>query len=427
MHSPTTLSPRPEGNPAPRGTPLGAIFAFTFLTSIGTGVVTSGIYFLTKSTYQFSQVKNYALGVALGVMYIAGAALAGPVTGALRRKFPDLSTRAMLTRITAIMGLVCALPISIPGAWVVWVTVLIYNPLSGALWPIVESYVSGGRPGSAMRQAISRWNVVWSSALVFAYWGLAPLIENHGAAAILLLGLIHLASLGILISFKREAGTHASGEHEPHPDSYPRLLTVFRLLLPTSFMVVSALSPYLPGAMARLGVPTAWAPVLATAWLLPRALAFLGLDFWQRWHGRWSMPVVGGLLLVAGFAMSVLAPLGLESPSSPTLHAGRLAILLTGLALFGIGVAIIYAGAVYYAMEVGQAEVDAGGKHESLIGVGYTAGPFLGLLASLAAQQGFISPSSLEWGVLVPVAAITILIGSIAFYRAWHGQAVDAR
>lgn len=418
MHAPTTLPARPL---AP-GTPLSATYIFTFLTSIGTGIVTSGIYFLTKGSYGFSQIQNYALGVVMGVMYIAGAALAGPATGALRRRFPGLSTRAILGAVTAGMGLICILPISITAAWAVWLTVIIYNPLSGALWPIVESYVSGGRPGPSLRTALSRWNVVWSSALVAAYWGLSPMIKSHGALAILLLGLIHIASLLLLVRFGREPGIHSTEGHEPHPDSYPRLLTVFRLLLPTSFMVVSALSPYLPAAMARLGVPAAWAPALATAWLLPRVLAFAGLDRWQRWHGSWAMPVVGGLLLLGGFAMSVLAPLGLSMEPDPSLHIARLAILLGGLALFGMGVATIYAGAVYYAMEVGQAEVDAGGTHESLIGVGYTAGPFIGLLATLAAQRGLIADSHLEWGVLAPVAGLAFLIGAIAFGRAWRGK-----
>lgn len=134
------------------------------------------------------------------------------------------------------------------------------------------------------------------------------------------------------------------------------------------------------------------------------------------------MPVVGGLLLLGGFAMSVLAPLGLSMEPDPSLHIARLAILLGGLALFGMGVATIYAGAVYYAMEVGQAEVDAGGTHESLIGVGYTAGPFIGLLATLAAQRGLIADSHLEWGVLAPVAGLAFLIGAIAFGRAWRGK-----
>jgi hypothetical protein len=420
-HAQNPAPPPVESRPA--GTPLWSVYFFTFLSSIGTGVVTSGIYFLTRGSYHFSQVQNYALGVVMGLMYIAGAALAGPLTGWLRRCFPALTTRAILSGITGLMGAVCALPILIPGSWVVWLTVVVYNPLSGALWPIVESYVSGGRPGPTLRAALSRWNVVWSSSLVFAYWGLSPLIERHGALAILLLGLIHLSSLGLLPHFGREPGAHGDGHHEPHPDSYPRLLTVFRLLLPTAFMVVSALSPYLPAAMARLGVPGAWAPALATAWLLPRAIAFLGLDRWQRWHGSWAMPVVGGLFLLGGFAMSVLAPLGLPAQAPDGPHPARLAVLLGGLGLFGIGVATIYAGAVYYAMEVGRAEVDAGGTHEALIGVGYTVGPFVGLLATLAAQKGLIAPGNLEWGVLAPVAALALLVGTIALTRAWHGKA----
>ena len=44
-------------------------------------------------------------------------------------------------------------------------------------------------------------------------------------------------------------------------------------------------------------------------------------------------------------------------------------------------IATIYTGAIYYAMAVGHSEVDAGGTHEALIGVGYTVGPACGLVA----------------------------------------------
>jgi hypothetical protein len=420
---------------SPAATPLLPAFAFTFLSSIGTGIVTSGIYFLTKGTYGFSPVRNYALGVVMGLMYILGAALAGPVISALRDRFPGITTRTILGAITGLMGLACAIPQaaaaagvggpgSLAGGWDIWLTVILYNPLSGALWPVVESYISGGRTGTSLRSAVSRWNIVWSTALVLAFWGLAPLIETRGALAVLLLGLIHLASLGLLAGFRPEPGAHEAGAHEPHPESYPRLLTVFRLLLPTAFMVVSALSPYLTTSMARLGVPLPWQPVLATAWLVARVGGFVALERWQRWHGSWAMPVIGGVLLIGGFAMCVLASLGLEADPSPPLHLPRLAIQLSGLALFGIGVSVIYAGAVYYALEVGQAEVDAGGKHESLIGIGYTAGPFLGLLASLGAQHGIIDPASLEWAVLAPVAGAAAFIGLLAFWRVWLGRAL---
>lgn len=51
----------------------------------------------------------------------------------------------------------------------------------------------------------------------------------------------------------------------------------------------------------------------------------------------------------------------------------------------------IYTAAIYYAMEVGQGEIDSGAIHETLIGVGYALGPALGIFASLAVRLGVVS------------------------------------
>jgi MFS family permease len=55
-------------------------------------------------------------------------------------------------------------------------------------------------------------------------------------------------------------------------------------------------------------------------------------------------------------------------------------MLISGLAVMGFGIAMTYCGALYYALAVQSAEIDAGGKHEALIGLGYTLGPACGLL-----------------------------------------------
>jgi hypothetical protein len=63
-------------------------------------------------------------------------------------------------------------------------------------------------------------------------------------------------------------------------------------------------------------------------------------------------------------------------------------VLIAALLVFGAGHATAYVGALYYAMELGDAEVAAGGTHEALIGVGYGIGPVLGLGAIALAGTG---------------------------------------
>ena len=69
-----------------------------------------------------------------------------------------------------------------------------------------------------------------------------------------------------------------------------------------------------------------------------------------------------------------------------------------GYALIGV-VALDEAGytaALYYVMEVGGGEVDAGGSHEALIGIGYTVGPLCGVFSCALVRAGWIAPEQRE-------------------------------
>ena len=416
----------PSAPAAPvRPAPLWAVLTFTFLCSIGTGVITNGIFFLTEQGFEFSRTKNYTLGLILGVTYIVGSLGAGPAMGWLRRLIPGVSARAMLAGVLVLLGALSALPAlalhASPTLTIaaVWMLVAIYSPLTGVLWPTVESFVAGGRRGPALRSAMGLWNVVWSGAIIVAYYAMAPVIRLYPTQTLLGLCILHLATALLLGAFPPEPGEHAAHEHEPHPPVYRALLVTFRMLLPMAYVVSSTLVPYLPTAMTDLGLPKHLHTVLGTAWLIPRTVAFLILERWHGWHGRWATAVVGGVLLLAGFAASVLAPAlvpkGLSPPNEPDVLG--VALLLIGLSVFGTGMAVIYSAAIYYAMEVGNAEIDAGGTHEALIGVGYSIGPLCGLLASGAVDRGLIGDRAFNGTVLGTVGFIAVIVTIVVVRR----------
>lgn len=402
-----------------------AALAFSFANSFATGVISNGIFFVTERGYQFDRVKNYALAGATGVVYIVGALTAGRAVNALRARI-GVSERSVLVALMFIFCALCAIPQaawwmaeegSRPPELPIWICVIAYNLLGGALWPIVESYVSGGRSGHELRRALGIWNVVWSSALVMGIMFIAPLIKEHAVLSVLLLGTIHLLSLVILPWFPKGPPEHVEEHHEAHPVVYTKLLMTFRVLLPTSYTVLTALTPFLPFAAKALmpDAPlTSGSSFLQSAspiaWLLPRCIGFFVLDRWHGWHGRWSMPIVGGLLILVGFAGAVLAPwlpLGSAAP----------ALFLGGLALFGFGMSTIYTGAIYYAMSVGKAEVDAGGMHEGLIGLGYTVGPSFGLLAALGVSRGVIPEHGFEPAVLGAVGVLALVVTGLVIWN----------
>jgi MFS family permease len=402
---------QPAAMPVRAGvSPLWAVFLFTFANSLGSGVVTNGIVFMSRNGYGFSDRDNSWLMVMLGATYILGALATRPLVDRLRAF--GIGTRGLLAGLMVVAAVLCFVPQAVlwlgweRQAWTVWLVVGVYSPLTGVLWPLVESYVSGGRSGAALRTVTSRWNICWSSAVVVATFGISPFVASQPAMTIFVLGLVHLVCLIPLSFLHSNPAPHLPDEHEPHPPVYGRLLVTFRLLLPMSYIVSSALGPYLPGAMAALGVPVKVQAITASSWLIARVVVFVVLNRWHGWHGRWYPAVLGGLLLVGGFGAAVFAK-----------PAGSVGLLVAGLALFGTGMAVVYSGALYYALEVGQAEVEAGGKHEALIGMGYTVGPGVLLMAGLGVERGWIGSAAFEPVVLGFVGALAVFVAGLVVYR----------
>ena len=169
---------------AGRKSPLWAVLVFSWISSLGTGLTANGIYFLTKHAYGFKVGENYLLGLAMGVTYIAGALGARPLLRAARRA--GVSTRGTLAGLLVGLAALCFIPMVFapepggrPAHWPIWTLIVLYQPLCGALWPIIEGYLSGGRSGQDLRSSLGVWNITWCSALVVALWTEGPLLEHH--------------------------------------------------------------------------------------------------------------------------------------------------------------------------------------------------------------------------------------------------------
>ncbi len=391
------------------------MLAFTFLNSIGSGIIYGGIFFLAISRYQFTTGQNFALALLFGVAYIPGAMGAGPAQRRLR--LLGVTPRGILVSMMVMMATVCLVPLGVdliaPGsnsAWTIWLVVAVYSPLSGMMWPIVEAFLAGGRSDRQLRSATGRFNVVWSSAIVATMFAMAVFVEMHPLEVIASLAGIHL--LGIAVVFRLDASPSAHRHEEHHrPVVYRQLLTFLRVMLPVSFMFNSTLSPYMPTALANLGVRLEWQTPAAATWYSARVLTFLVMERRHAWHGRWGTPIAGSLLLLGSFVWVVLVPV--FAPAGIGLW-----LFLAGLVGFGAGVGIVYAAALYYAMEVGSSGVDAGGTHEALIGIGYSAGPVCGLAGLGAVGCGLVGDRGASMVTVGVVAALALAAGGIALFRA---------
>jgi MFS family permease len=380
-----------------------------FLASLGTGVITNGIFFVAKQGAGFGPGLNFALGLMLGVTYIAGAVGIGPALRRVAARRPEVSSRAVMAALSVLMGLCALLPATAAmtrpewAAPVVWISVAIYAPCSGAFWPIVESYLSGGRSGARLRRAVGQFNVVWALAVLVALWAMGPLLESAPLVVLIGFGAVQLLATALVIPMGAEPGKHIEEEHEPHPPVYLPLLTTFRLLLPTSYFVVGVWSPYAPEALDRLGVPLAWQTTVAATWMLSRFVVFGLMGRWAAWQGRW-WPVVASVVgMVGGIGVALIAPrIG---------GTTGIALVLAGLGALGVANGIIYTASLYYAMEVGRGEVEAGGTHEALIGVGFAGGPATGLLAVGLVTSGMTPGIDLNGTMLALLGIVLALVG----------------
>ncbi len=384
-------------------TPLWAVNALTFLASIGTGVVWNGVSFIAEHDYVFPKRLTLALYLVMGGTYVIGAISTGRV---LRFVNTWLSPRSALGLILVFEAAVCTGPYFVHEDWMLWVVSCLISVLSSWLWPIVESYLTAGRHGAEMRRAIGWWNLCWTGAVATAMILMSPLVEQHARLAIVLLGGLHLVALAPLVCFGRFPGTHdRETSHASISPEYPFLLRAARLLLPLSYVLNSAMTPLLPYLMNNLNIEKKYQTIATSTWMILRIVAMAIMSQMGFWQGRWGTLLLGGVAMTAGFGLAVL---GLSLP-----------LLLIGLAVFGIGMGIVYYAALYYAMAVGHAEVDAGGTHEALIGVGYTIGPITGLVG--VTTTGFLHengwPQLWDGASVVVIVWILIALGAIGAWK----------
>ncbi len=392
-------------------TPLAPLLAFAGLSSFAAGTATIGIFFVTETVFDFSAAANFALGLVVGVTYTAGALGAARFQRGLAAR--GVSARRTLVLLVCAMGLATLVPWLFPHPAAVFPVLAAYAPLPGLFWPLVESFLSGGRRGAELRTAVGRFNVVWSATLALGLWTLAPLLERASGLVFPLIALAHAASLAFVVRFRAEPGAHAPEDAHAYPASYPGLLRVHRVLHAAAYLVMYALSPLLPTLTRELGLGAGWGTLAASTWMLARVVTFSVLERWHGWHGRWSVATVGALLLLGGFAVSVLAP----SLVPHVARAGAIATLLAGLCAFGVGIAALYTAALYYVLEVGAGGTAAGGSHEALIGLGYTVGPACGLAACALVDARWIAPERRDGVLLAAVAALSLGAGLFAWLR----------
>ena len=381
--------------------PLASILAITFFASISGGAFWTGIFFVTAQHYRFSAARNLVLGAVMGAVYALGARFTGPLLRRLGRRF---SPRAILVGSLSTWGLAAIVPLLADAEALLWIVAGLGAAASAITWPVVESFLAAGRHGAAMRRAIGWFNVAWTPATAVSLLVLPLLQRVNVLLTIAVSALVNLVALLALFWLPARPGAHeAEAAAAAVGREYPALKAAASWLLPLSYLMSSTLSPILPHRLAPFA-GVAPLSVIAAAWMVARFATLLAMGRFGFWHGRWGTLFAAGSALCGGLALVFLGT--------------SLVQVVLGLLLFGAGTGLTYFAALYYTMAVGHAAVDAGGNFEALIGMGYFAGPLLGLGGQVLGPVALLGTGSPAAGARAATLALTWTAAAFFVVRA---------
>lgn len=371
------------------------LLAVAFLESVSTVLLERGIYFYTEHVLDFSKAANLWLALVFGVVYVLGALGSHPLAQRVGEKRLLVITLVSLFLLHALLARWHG-----PGDLFILFTVL--GLLHGLKWPLIESYIGAGRLPSETLRVIGQFNVSWALGVPLAV-SITGWIVDSGAPWMLFAGagLLNLAGLWLVRDLPSRP-VHLPDDHPERPPAlqvarYRELLTSARWSMLASYSLLFLMAPLMPDIFKGLGVGVEWATNLAALLDWVRFGSFIVLGIFVGWHGR-ALPLVG---VVVGLPLGFLM----------VLFGTNVGIVLVGEVVFGLAAGLTYYAALYYAMVVKNAAVDAGGAHEGMIGAGFAIGPAIGLLGLMLTNitgQGA--------GMLLGVAPLLLLCGAGAAY-----------
>ncbi|MBI1338389.1 MAG: MFS transporter [Phycisphaera sp.] len=344
----------------------------TFLESAATILLERGIYFFTEHILRFTNAMNLGLAVVFGFCYVLGAL-------GSQRISDRTGTRRLVLAVMVINLVLLTVLCFVQSVAMIFVAMVFMGLLNGVKWPVIESYVSAGSSGKGTSDAVGYFNISWSLSVPIALAVVGPLIYWRqgtalGDAALFLMGIaLSVPAFMLTWTFPRHA-THLPPDHpqRPSPEKLARLrrlLSASRWLMFAVYSMLFVLAPLMPSVFKNLGVGINWGPAASGSLDVMRLMSFIMLRFWVGWHDR-RWPLVVAMLG---------APVGMVM----TLLSGSLPVVLVGGVIFGLSAGMVYYAALYYAMVVSNASVDAGGAHEGVIGSGFFIGPLVGFAGNL--------------------------------------------
>jgi predicted MFS family arabinose efflux permease len=378
------------------------LLLITFVESIGTILLERGIYFYTHERLAFAERENLLLAFLFGVFYVGGALSSHRATRRLgEKRVLDVTLYGLLA-----FHVVLALR---PTGPVITVAFAALALLHGLKWPVVESFFSAGQTPAQLLRALGWFNVCWALAVPIGVAGSGPLISARPELLFVVAAVLNAVAL-ILTRALPPAPVHLEHEHPERPPAnqlraYSSLLVSARWsLLLLSYTLMFLLAPLMPEIFSGLGLEVRGATLAAAGLDGVRVLSFAALGAYAGWQARWSPLVLATLIQPPAFALIAWGT--------------SLEVVLVGELLFGFAAGVSYTTALYYALVVRNAAVDAGGAHEGLIGLGFALGPLCGLAGSFLHARGLTGhPASATIIAVAPLMVLCSLAALVPFFK----------
>lgn len=343
---------------------LALLLVITFIESFATICVERAVYFLTNSNLHFSDALNLWLALTFGVAYLVGALVSHPMAKRFGEK------QVLLASIWAQLITHAAFAIFWKQPSFIFSGSVVIGFLNGLKWPVIESYVSAGLAPRSTARVIGWFNMSWAGSVPLMLLVGGPIIAWKPEFLFLIPAAINLVTLILCVRLERRP-VHLPADHPLRPTQevmtyLKSMLAGSRWLMLASYSSMWVLVALMPTIFDKLGLRVSKASGASGLLDVVRWGAFMALQFWSGWHYRARYLIAGLIGLPAGFFMVLYGP--------------DLTTVLAGEVVFGLSAGLIYYSALFYAMIVKNASVEAGGAHEGLIGAGFAIGPIAGLI-----------------------------------------------
>ncbi|QDU34173.1 Major Facilitator Superfamily protein [Poriferisphaera corsica] len=382
------------------------IFFIAFTESLAAIFLERGFYFYASDVLAYSSLNNLWLAFCFGIVYAIGALFSHGIT----KKIDERSVLLISFTGLIFFTIMLAFTSSMLGIFLCFSMIGLFT---GIKWPVVEAYVGAGNSGKEMFKTVGHFNITWAAAAPIALILTGFLVGSSSPLLFFVAAIVtHFISIIFCLKLVNKPRQLSVEIHETtiknRVERYTLLLRASRASMILSYILLFLLAPLLPSVFLRLGYSVEFSAGMSGFLDITRVVSFVILGGLTIWHGR-SSPL---------FLMIIILPVGFLL----ILMSDNLMMIILGEILFGLASGLIYFGALYYALSIKNAAVDAGGAHESIIGAGFAIGPLVGIIG-----RNLSSSNDDNTGIILCIIPIIIISTCIAMFYLYRLHKMNIR